>query len=469
MIGKIIDKIFIVFLIGIALVVILSITGQAKLLVVKSGSMEPAIGVNSLLLVRPAGDKFASPIPNEVPRFKTGEVITFTSSTSKLPITHRIVSLEEKEGQIFYQTKGDANKSPDTKLIPQSDILGYTFLSIPSVGNIVDFTNTISGFFLLIILPASFVLLREVLAIQEELKRVRIRKMMVAGSLVVLIMVTIPTLAVFTGQSLMLDNSLSTKESFIADHLVINEVYYNVDEEHGLDSPKDRGVSTTASNTNTGAGSTNNASANVSFNCTINQQNQSNVQNNFNVNTNTASNSASGNTGNGQVDSGDADVDIDINTNVGSNSASCGLGQNNEWIEIYNPTDEDVSLKNWTLMDNSGLVTTIHANKIIPAGGFALLSKSASTWRFWDEDDDAIKVELGRQIGDGLDNEGDHLILSNPSGDEIDSLSYGNDVSQLDPSIPLVTIEHSFERKTPGLDSDVAGNFEERDPPTPGI
>ena len=133
-----------------------------------------------------------------------------------------------------------------------------------------------------------------------------------------------------------------------------------------MDSPKDRGVSTTASNTNTGAGSTNNASANVSFNCTINQQNQSNVQNNFNVNTNTASNSASGNTGNGQVDSGDADVDIDINTNVGSNSASCGLGQNNEWIEIYNPTDEDVSLKNWTLMDNSGLVTTIHANKIQP-------------------------------------------------------------------------------------------------------
>jgi len=470
MIGKIIDKIFIVFLIGIALVVILSITGYAKLLVVKSGSMAPAIGVNSLLLVRPVGDKFTSPIPNEVPRFRAGEVITYTSDRSKVPITHRIVSLEEKEGEIFYQTKGDANKSPDTKLIPQSDILGYTFFSIPSVGKVVDFTSTLAGFFLLILLPASFVVLREILAIQEEFKKIKIRKSALAGSLIVLIIVTIPTLAIFTGQSLILDNSLSTKESFIADHLVINEVYYLVDAEHGLDSPKDRGVSISASNTNTGAGSTNNASANVAFNCTINQQNQSNIQNNIDVNTNTASNSANDNSGDGQVNSGDADVDIDIDTNTGSNSASCpGLGQNDEWIEIYNPTDEDVSLKDWTIEDNSGLVTIIHANKIIPAGGFALISKSASTWRFWDEDAGAIKVELGSQIGDGLNNSGDRLILKDKNGIFVDSLSYGDDVSQLDPSIPLVTAGSSFERKTPGLDSDVAGNFEERDPPTPGI
>ena len=128
-----------------------------------------------------------------------------------------------------------------------------------------------------------------------------------------------------------------------------------------------------------------------------------------------------------------------------------------------------MSLKDWTIEDNSGLVTIIHANKIVPAGGFALISKSASTWRFWDEDKDAIKVELGSQIGDGLDNSGDRLILRDNNGIFIDSLSYGDDVSQFDPSVPLVPIGFSFERKTPGLDSDVAGNFEEIDPPTPGI
>ena len=143
--------------------------------------------------------------------------------------------------------------------------------------------------------------------------------------------------------------------------------------------------------------------------------------------------------------------------------------QNHEWIEIYNPTDEDVSLKDWTLEDGSGLITIIHANKIVSAGGFALLSKSASTWSFWDEDLGAIKVELGSQIGDGLDNSGDRIILKDNNGTFVDSLSYGDDVSQLDPSIPLVANGSSFERKTPGLDSDVAGNFEERDPPTPGI
>ena len=87
MISKVIDKIFIVFLIAVAVVVVVSITGQAKLLVVKSGSMTPAIPVNSLLLVRPAGDKYISPLPDEIPKYTVGEVITFQSSTSKLPIT----------------------------------------------------------------------------------------------------------------------------------------------------------------------------------------------------------------------------------------------------------------------------------------------------------------------------------------------------------------------------------------------
>jgi hypothetical protein len=152
------------------------------------------------------------------------------------------------------------------------------------------------------------------------------------------------------------------------------------------------------------------------------------------------------------------------------NQASCSnnLGQNDEWIEIYNPTSQGISLKDWKLVDNSGAETIIHDNKKVPAGGFALVSKDADTWKFWNENPAAVKIELGQQIGDGLDNSGDRLILKNPAGQIVDALSYGADTSVFNPSIPPVPLGSSFERKTPGFDTDAAFDFVTRTPPTPG-
>jgi len=255
------------------------------------------------------------------------------------------------------------------------------------------------------------------------------------------------------------------------DNLVINEVYYQPDGTHGSDSPKDRGVyNIIAQNINTGPGSINIAKVKVEDLCKIIQKNNSNINNNISINTNTGNNSASGNTGGGSVISGAISVIVNIFNSGNINQASCGkkLGQNDEWIEIYNPTDHKISLKNWKLVDNSGAETIIHTDKKVPAGGFALISKDADTWKFWNENPAALKVELGQQIGDGFDNSGDHLILKNPSGQVIDSLSYGADTSVFNPSIPLVPLGSSFERKTPGFDTDTAFDFVTRTLPTPG-
>ncbi len=269
--------------------------------------------------------------------------------------------------------------------------------------------------------------------------------------------------------------------NYKSDHIVINEVYYRVDSAHGLDSPKDRGIHSVHGDdveieiSGNGEGSNNTVIVSRSEACRITQSNNTNVVTNINSNSNTGGNSIIGNVVNGIISiiTGNASSFVNVSFFGSSNNSSsdCGkkLGQNDEWVELYNPTDHDVSLKNWRLTDNSG-TRVINANKTIPAGGFAILSKSASTWNFWNENPSAVKVELGGNIGDGLDNAGDHLILKNPSSAEIDRMSWGSDTSGFIPPVvnPLVFPGSSTERLTPGFDTNIAGDWLDRNPPTPG-
>ncbi len=141
-----------------------------------------------------------------------------------------------------------------------------------------------------------------------------------------------------------------------------------------------------------------------------------------------------------------------------------------QWVELYNPTDQEISLKNWTITDASGNSTIVHPNKKINAGGFAVLSKDASLWKYWDEPKSVLKVELGKYVGDGLGLGGDLLILKNKQGVEVDRMSWGTDTSGFTPpgTNPVVPVGHSTERLVPGFDTNAASDWLDRNPPTPG-
>lgn len=244
------------------------------------------------------------------------------------------------------------------------------------------------------------------------------------------------------------------EEPVVSSHIVINEIYYHVDPDHGWDSPKDRGVIESETFCNTA------------------QSNQTEVSVNVDTLTNTGRNSASDNTGeNTSIESGDEDnsatVDIQEGDYILENYCSPGQRKNHEWIELYNPTDNAVNLKNWTITDNSSIVVKIKGNKFIEPGKYALISRSNSTWKFWDEPSSTKKIALGKQIGDGLDNDGDRILLINPNGEEIDALSYGNDTSQF--ILLGVTLGHSLERDSDGQDTDTTVDWVDRFPPQPGI
>ena len=142
-----------------------------------------------------------------------------------------------------------------------------------------------------------------------------------------------------------------------------------------------------------------------------------------------------------------------------------------QWVELYNPTDHDISLKNWSLTDNSGKKTIIHPNKKIKPGGFVLISKSAFLWWFYRPLKYSNYVEIGRFMGNGLDVEGDRLILKDSKGKEVDRMSWGDDYSSdfTPPAVnPKVDKGHSTERLAPGFDTDAASDWEDQSPPTPG-
>lgn len=90
--------------------------GFGKAIVV-SGSMDPAIKVNDIVLV------------HKVPqaRYQKGDIVTYRSDD--YPVTHRIQSVT---GDIVI-TKGDANDAADQP-IKTSDIYGKVVLVIPKLG-----------------------------------------------------------------------------------------------------------------------------------------------------------------------------------------------------------------------------------------------------------------------------------------------------------------------------------------------
>jgi len=144
---------------------VLPITGNYKILVVQSGSMEPAIKTGSLVIVKPAN------------KYSIGDIITFGPVTkTKPPTSHRILDMEVVEGQISYITKGDANEDPDNKRVVEKDVLGKVLFALPYMGYVIDFARKPLGFVLIIGIPAVVIVGDEIRKIVVEVKKLRSKR-----------------------------------------------------------------------------------------------------------------------------------------------------------------------------------------------------------------------------------------------------------------------------------------------------
>lgn len=117
------------------MIVIFSIMGSNgiggyKAFNILTGSMSPNINPGSLIITKDIDEN----------NIIQNDVITFRGSSINTITTHRVVEvIKEKNGNIKFQTKGDANDVLDPMLVGQELVVGKVICSIPYLGSIINF------------------------------------------------------------------------------------------------------------------------------------------------------------------------------------------------------------------------------------------------------------------------------------------------------------------------------------------
>jgi len=97
----------------------------------------------------------------------------------------------------------------------------------------------------------------------------------------------------------------------------------------------------------------------------------------------------------------------------------------NEWVEIYNPTEESVNVKGWSVCNSESCDKLSSQDLAIPAKGYAVVAYKESTWSYWNIPESAVKINLSSVIGSGLGNTADMVLLENAAGETVDQMNWG--------------------------------------------
>ena len=137
---------------------------------VVTGSMEPTIPVDALLITEEV----------DIKEIKEGDIVCFRSMETNMlgqVITHRVVKvIEQESGEIYLETRGDANPSSDGHYVTEKNLIGRV-ATYTKEGNIIAAVyatiTTPFGFLAFVVFPillvAGFIMKGSVSSIQKEL------------------------------------------------------------------------------------------------------------------------------------------------------------------------------------------------------------------------------------------------------------------------------------------------------------
>ncbi|MGB6873711.1 MAG: signal peptidase I [Dehalococcoidia bacterium] len=87
------------------------------------GSMRPTLDVGDVVIV----------VKAPADTIKPGDIIQFREAEG-ITTVHRVVEIQETEGNMVFVTQGDANRAPDTDPVLADNVVGKVIFNIPKVG-----------------------------------------------------------------------------------------------------------------------------------------------------------------------------------------------------------------------------------------------------------------------------------------------------------------------------------------------
>jgi signal peptidase len=114
-------------------------------LVVRSGSMEPAIPTGSVVFYKKV----------EAQNVKVGDVIVFSRPDNPTErVTHRVYKADKSSTGRYFITKGDANGAPDAWRVPAVGTGWLEAVHVPVIGYVLYGLQSPIGRLLLLVIPA---------------------------------------------------------------------------------------------------------------------------------------------------------------------------------------------------------------------------------------------------------------------------------------------------------------------------
>ena len=149
----------------------------------------------------------------------------------------------------------------------------------------------------------------------------------------------------------------------------------------------------------------------------------------------------------------------------------------NEWVELYNPTNQSINISGWAITDNSaqdfleGDFDNGNGTTIIPPNGYAIIADHGTRiYENFSIPNNTIRLYVDdSSIGNGLGNSGDKLILKNDTGETIDTVEWIINYTDV-PGAPAEAVDegHSLSRYQDVDTNDSSNDFYAGVIPTPG-
>lgn len=128
-------------------------------MIITNGSMEPVIKVGDIIFSKAC----------DVKSINDGDIISYWDPiNSNKIITHKVDSINEKDGKRYFTTYGVFTGSLDTSVVPEENVLGVYTFKIPVIGNLMLFAQTPQGLVIFLLVPLGGILVYDTIRRQNK-------------------------------------------------------------------------------------------------------------------------------------------------------------------------------------------------------------------------------------------------------------------------------------------------------------